>query len=450
MNTGEPLKNPFTGNVLPSIGIKAQTPIVVPTSNTLPANQVKTNPVSQVKSQMTIPTPVATNKPIVGYSASGSPIYGGPGTLSGGTVANNYGQSTNASSPINTPIVIPTQTIQDKPQETSQNQSSYNQNNPGLYGQLITALANQSNQSNQPTTGIVQNLQGGDYSQRIQDAIAAQNRSVNINQDLNQAINDQTKAAIPIEFQQGRQAALQRDYGVQAQAATQTAQNATQIAGLTQSGLTSAGGLANSQQGLLQQALQQAASGATPQFPSYTSAQYNPTSNSYSTVGGGQYGSGPEAVANINSIQDAQKQIGLIDQNSQAIDNQFSAITNYAQQAGLTGNSPILEGFKNKFGSNFSTNPAVIGFNQAINSLNQTLQQLGESAIDINTATQTTIQQAQQTVKSDLARKRASYEEYNNKFNDNSAQENSGNSFQEGQISSDGSLIYKGGKWVKA
>ena len=202
--------------------------------------------------------------------------------------------------------------------------------NAGLYGQLIGAGANASSnavtqgQNNYNTgTSNVQNFQQqGPYGSQTLAVLAAQKRAQDIqgqatqlNQSLNQGENDITKKPIPLEFQQGQQAALQRDYGVQAQSlaqqagyATTNAQNLAQNALSAQGQGLSAGstllnsGLSAQGQGI--SGLYSGASGAAQQFPSYNSAQYNPVSGTYSTVGGGQYGSGPQAGANISTIQD--------------------------------------------------------------------------------------------------------------------------------------------------
>lgn len=262
------------GSSQPStLGVQAKAPVVAPQKNTLPPNQIKTTLTPQIQSSTQNGTTgnkfdanvLATQKAL-NLKGAGLKEDGILGPLTSAAIA----KYSNQSAPQSTPQVTqPTQ------------QTGYTPN-AGLFGQLITGLANQS--QSQPINNISQQLESGDYQQRINDAIAAQNRAVGINQALNQAINDQTKSAIPITFQQGRQAAIQRDYGVQADAAVRAAQNAQNIASTTQAGLTSAGGLRNTQQGLIQQALQQAAGFSAPQLAGFNQQVFNPVTG---TMGGG-------------------------------------------------------------------------------------------------------------------------------------------------------------------
>jgi len=331
-----------------------------------------------------------------------------------GALAQQYQKSGNSGSTTTQTAPTPTPTAPTSPATTSGAQSGvsspYTVNN-GLYGQLVTGLANQGNsQYQQAATGARDQLQKMSTDTSDID-MARKNlaKQIGINTDAQAAIRTD---AIPLEFQQGRGQVLQQ---AQAQKEAQLQGilgNLLTQRGQQQAGLTSAAGIAGNQQSQQQGAIGSAASMAAPQFPSYTSAQFNPVTNSYGSVGGGQYGSGPTALSNIQSAQEAQTAFNNIQRDAPAIDNQFSAIANYAQQAGLTGSSPILTGFQARFGQNFLTNPAVIGFNQAITSLNQLLQAQGEAPIDPNNATMQTVQQAQQTVKQNLARKQSSYQQY--------------------------------------
>lgn len=139
------------------------------------------------------------------------------------------------------------------PQINQSSQTASNTNsNPTNFGGIIGNLVNSSNQGNSVAGSAASSLGGVDYAGLIKSAQDANARAVGINKDLNQAEADVTRKHIPISFQQGEQAALQRDYGVQAAAATQEAQQANALAGLGESSLSSAGGLGNQSQGLLQ------------------------------------------------------------------------------------------------------------------------------------------------------------------------------------------------------
>lgn len=157
------------------------------------------------------------------------------------------------------------------PQINQSSQTASNTNsNPTNFGGIIGNLVNSSNQGNSVAGSAASSLGGVDYAGLIKSAQDANARAVGINKDLNQAEADVTRKHIPISFQQGEQAALQRDYGVQAAAATQEAQQANALAGLGESSLSSAGGLGNQSQGLLQGGLTSAAGATTPRQNGYT------------------------------------------------------------------------------------------------------------------------------------------------------------------------------------
>lgn len=261
------------------LGIQAKAPVIAPQKNTLPPNQVKTTPGPTIQSSTQNGTTgskfdsnVLSLQRNLNSKGAGLKEDGILGPLTSAAIA----KYSNQPNPQNTP--------QNIPQVNQPIQPTGYTPNAGLFGELITGLANQS--QSQPINNISQQLESGDYQQRIQDAINAQNRAVGINQALNQAVNDQTKSAIPITFQQGRQGAIQRDYGVQADAAVRAAQNAQNIASTTQAGLTSAGGLRNTQQGLIQQALQQAAGFSAPQLAGFNQQVFNPVTGTMGQGGG--------------------------------------------------------------------------------------------------------------------------------------------------------------------
>lgn len=279
------------------------------------------------------------------------------------------------------------------PQMSSSSGQPYNQYNSGIFGQMIADLANRSTQS------------GQDYKDAQAEAQRIQDQQTALSQDYAKNRNQIYGTAGFLTQATGLQGLLQDKYNIGQNALSQQ-----------YAGATSRLSAANTQQGLLQQALTQAMQYAQPQLGAYGQGYYNPLQPG-ANAAGGQYGTGPGAASNVQSIQQAQTGINDIKTNAPAIDNNFSSAINYAQSAGLTGDSPIISGFQNKYGSNFQTNPAVIGFNQYITSLNQLLQSLGEAPIDVNTATMTTLQQAQQTVSADLARKQSSYQSFVDSYN---------------------------------
>lgn len=444
-NLKQLISNSFFGPKTPtptaSVGVQAKAPIVTPTSNTIAKNQVKTTTASPSFNIATLAQQKALNAKGAGLTEDG---ILGPKTQAAIT---KYSAPAQNAYDIKTGLLtdygrsIGKQEVNTKAQPTVQNQENAGNTqepysvNKGLYGQLVTGLANQGNSQYQNAASSARDQLQNMSTDTNDIDVARKNlaKQIGIDTDAQAAIRSQ---AIPLEFQQGRSQVLQQAQQQKEAQLQGLLGNLLTQRGQQQSGLASAAGIANSQQSQQQGALGSAAGFAAPQFPGYTSSQYNPVTNEYSTVGGGQYGSGPAAVSNIQSIQDAQTAKNNIQRDMPAIDNQFSAIANYAQQAGLTGGSPILAGFKNRFGSNFATNPAVIGFNQAISSLNQLLQAQGEAPIDPNSATMQTIQQAQQTVRSNLQRKQSSYESYLT---------NGGTSTNNGKSSTGSSSGYKNG-----
>lgn len=408
----DPRKQNFDGTPKNTVGVQAQGPATPAVTNTVPSNQVKTS-TKPVTSSSTANGTSGT-APMVGGKTFAQASAGITDRAQLGALAQQYQNAGNQGSTHTQPAPTTASTAPKSPVATSGTQSGvsspYTVNN-GLYGQLVTGLANQGNsQYQQAASGARDQLQKMSTDTSDID-MARKNLAKQIGINIGQQA-DIRSDAIPLEFQQGRGQVLQQAQQQKEAQLQGILGNLLTQRGQQQAGLTSAAGIAGNQQSQQQGAIGSAAGMAAPQFPSYTSAQFNPVTNSYGSVGGGQYGSGPTALSNIQSAQEAQTAFNNIQRDSPAIDNQFSAIANYAQQAGLTGSSPILTGFQARFGQNFLTNPAVIGFNQAVTSLNQLLQAQGEAPIDPNNATMQTVQQAQQTVRQNLARKQSSYQQY--------------------------------------
>lgn len=154
---------------------------------------------------------IKTTTPMVNLQTSPASGTGGGGSLGTSTPQKISAPQQIAPAPQYTTAVAP--------QTTS---PSYQQNTGSNYsGGYTPPAATQTASANTNTSGMMNPL--------LQQAIDAQKRAVGINQALNQGISNISQKPIALEFQQGQQAALQRDYGVQAQAANQEAQNATQL-----------------------------------------------------------------------------------------------------------------------------------------------------------------------------------------------------------------------------
>lgn len=161
----------------------------------------------------------------------------------------------------------------------------------GLFPNVVTSLANRSLQ---PSPAVTQGMSA------YQKAVEAQNKlKSNIASQYGRMESD----PIPLEFQQGREQAMARQYASQLAAGEQS---------VTQQ--QAAVGFGLQQQGLEQQALQQAAAFAQPQMAEYGKTTFDPITGMYSAGGGGDFGASmdtyAQAMAN-NSINPSQIPSGI-------------------------------------------------------------------------------------------------------------------------------------------
>lgn len=190
---------------------------------------------------------------------------------------------------------------------------------------------------NQPT---------GNYANPLlNNAINAENQAVNVNQALNQSINDRTKQGIALPFVQGQQAALERDYGVQANAASQNAGYAANLAPLGQYNPIS-----------------------------LYSQPYNAATNTYG--GNGTNGAIDRSVqaSNIGSAGDFQNKIQTTQSAASAADANFSVLQSYAK--GFGGDTPIVNGLKQLYGTTVQGNEAISGFQAQLQSVRAAYQSI--------------------------------------------------------------------------
>lgn len=194
--------------------------------------------------------------------------------------------------------------------------------NGGLYGQLITGLANRSTQPGQQYTDAMKQY----------NSVADQIKQSQMNQAQAEATNRLNP--IPIGDQTGREAVIRSQYGQQQQALASRLGAASNVLGA-----------ANTQQGLLQQALQQAAAGAAPQIMAGGQYQASP-------LGGGA----PNAAVGMQQGVQAATQWGIAQQNiNQAVQYQ-------AQAQDISNGLQLLEGIKSKvvpFMQEAGLNPAT-------------------------------------------------------------------------------------------
>ncbi len=292
---------------------------------------------------------------------------------------------TKAKSPITTPTTNTLPTGQTAPTTlpnlaksgpyTPPNQGTTGVNQGGLIGNLV----NQSQNANPLYSGA---------NDAYQKAIG----------DYNQSVQNEAKGmagikgeAIPLQFQQGREQVLQGQYAAQ-QAG---------LGGLV-SGASNALSAANTAAGQQLSAGTSAAQINQPQFGVSPGTGVGQPSTGNVDYGSSPYGSGVQASSNINSVKDAQSIINNITQYSPQISTNLNRAVDLANTAHLDPNSPLLTGLQHAVSSGLITSQALTAFNSAIESLNNSLQQVGEAPIDPSTITPSALKQLMQTIPNNL------------------------------------------------
>ncbi len=197
---------------------------------------------------------------------------------------------------------------------------------PGLMGQQI--LKAQQTPTFSGLVGNLANQQGSPYNQNAAAAISGLQGTAQTNpgtsgrayEDYQRKVDEQQRLksgiagqygaiesqAIPLEFQQGREQALSRQYASQLDAAQQAVNQAQQGigyqltgAGLQQSGLNQAGSLALTGQGQQQSALNAAAGYAQPNLGSIGQVPFSPLNQEQGSVLGSTQAGGLNAAGNL-------------------------------------------------------------------------------------------------------------------------------------------------------
>lgn len=254
------------GDAVGGVGLKAKSPTsnIPPPVTTLPSNQVATTSNTNAQNNPYAMTPQEASGGLMGTSLYNKRIA----AL----------QNTGASTPSST---------QNGTQNTPDVSQTYTPNN-GLYGQLISGLANTASQPSQAFL---------DAQKQAQDANAALAQS---KQNEAGALAANSSTPIPLEFQQGRGQILQTQYQQQQGALSSELQGAASLEGA-----------ATGQQGAQQQGLGAAAGLAAPQPYSITTTPYNPATGQFGTMPGGQtgaFGAG-QVLGNVAAGQNFQQTI---------------------------------------------------------------------------------------------------------------------------------------------
>lgn len=414
-----PITSPTTGTGLIPLGAKPVNPAsnITPPSNTLPANQ--TAPTGYQAGQLTsllktqgktaddstlnsLWSQYGNGGTYANDTAHNSVIYGkmnsgstgstpptNPNGLSNAQVSQGYSTQTGAFNPVtgqawntstnpnpNIPPVIPP-----VPTGGTTGTQQYTANN-GLYGQLITGLANTQPNAGQQTAITGLNQLGSTPSPAVQQA---QNDLVNWKDQYGKQTANIAGTPGDLSLANGEQGVLQNKYLTGLDARNVAVQNALSQQGQQINAYSAAGTQGGNQQGLLQQALNQAATLSAPTTGiAYGTQTYNPVTGQYDTSGGSPFLAGQVQGENALGSQYAQ--------NNSAY-NQATAVKN--QVVGFLNNTPINP-------SDFTDVNSIIGllsgkvsdpkYQQLSSQLNEYLQTItpimgvGGNATDLKTS----------------------------------------------------------------
>lgn len=283
--------NPFTvapGKVqLPYLGNNTTTTPAPTQSTNKYANMSDAEMTAYLQNKNATAASPAVTKPAATTSASSGPAtYKGVAITPGSDfdISQQIARIDAQSAP--KPVTTQTPTV---PQTQTQPQQPTN-----LYGSLIGALTGQA-LGNPQTSQIATDLQnvgtGGELPKAIQALADLRNQYA-------EKIAGIESQPIPLEFQQGQAGVLQRLMAARELALQQAVGNTLEGQGQQITALSSAGGITNTQQGLIQQALQQAGALAAPIQVPYTNQLLNPA------TGANVQGGGTNSILNpLNSIQ---------------------------------------------------------------------------------------------------------------------------------------------------
>lgn len=377
------------------------------TSATTPGAGIGTNPGL---------LPTAPSQPVVSHTATdaaGNTVtqkYATPDLTNGanqGTTGTS-GTTTNGSTTTATPPAYDTTTGL----LTDYGKSLQTPQTP--YGAAVSNVGTTANQGAQNITNASQ------PTSAVENAIANIN-ALQSNETNSIASNASTPQEINVGT--GRQQILQNQYGSLLNAGQTQLQNAIAEQGVGLTGATSAAGLTTGA------ATTQAAETA-PQAYGLTTQPYNPTTDTY---GGGSTGGAINravTASNIGSAQDFQTKIQNTQAEASAADANFSILNSYAQ--GFAGNSPIVNGITQKYGTTAEGNNAVAGFQAQLQAVRQAWTNIvgGDAAAAIpDNITPDQLSQVQQTLKNTAQNNVAGYQKQLGSLSGSSATGGSSSTF---------------------
>ncbi len=218
---------------------------------------------------------------------------------------------------------------------------------------------------------------------------------------------------------EGNAAVVAQTTAAQQNAIAQEAQQELQGVGYQQSGLNQAGGLGASQQSQNIGALGNAAGYSSPSFQGYGAGQYVSPLGETIPNQTSQYGAGPQAASNVQSIKDYTTQLNNIDSQLPTIQPTIDALNTYAKSGGLSSDAPFLSALQQKLGTSFASDPSVSGTLQKINTLNSLYQQITgiPGTLDPNKMTVSQLQTTSKAMLQDINNKRKAISDAKDKLN---------------------------------
>ncbi len=278
---------------------------------------------------------------------------------------------------------------------------------------------------NQANSGLL-NIGNGE-SPEIQ---AARQRILNLEQSQAKATAGIESTPEPIEQMQGQAGVQQRLYSGLLGAAQSNYSNALAEQSARSGALSAAGGLGTSQQGQNIGALGTGTSYASPSFQGYGSGRYVSPLGENVPNQTDQYGNGPEAASNVQSIKDYTTQLNNIDSQLPSVQPTIDSLNKYAISGGLNNDAPFISALQQKLGTTFSNDPAVSGTLQKINTLNSLYQQITgiPGTLDPNKMTVNQLQTTSKAMLQDINNKRKAIQNAKDKLNTSSTSSNSGSS----------------------
>lgn len=265
---------------------------------------------------------------------------------------------------------------------------------------------------NQGTTGISQGGLIGNAVAQSQAPSAAYTNAVSNYQN----VNSQLEALKAQEAQQTSDINqsgtwTSRANGEQGQANIQNASTEAALSGQLNADAAVIG-QANTQQGLEQSALGTAI-GANAPITGVPYGTQTITPSAVSPTGSSsQYGTGPEAAANVSSIQNYTTQLNNLQAAAPAADAAFSVLNSYAQ--GINASTPIASGLAQLYGSTAQGSAAVAGFKaqlQAVRNAWDTIEGGGSASAIPDNVTPQQLTQVQQQLKTDVQNKTTGYQQ---------------------------------------